>query len=1116
MGAQNIRDLVARCYEGLGPLLSPNSLDQLNPNVPTGGSGSGIAPTPDPSAVIRELVGRCYDGTPPLMTNPLDQQNPQPLFVPQPDEPVPTPAEVIQTLVGRCYPDLPDLEPPPPDLDDGGDWTIIDLTDQMDWARQFVDLDINKLVVKTPDPNDPTGFIQWDGSQCEEVLKYRRQNLIRELGDGWWQHITTGEKYYCEDTNWNPNIKWENCVRNALECMFRPYIGGHWTPPKADCEGLHSKGWSSNRDEICIKNCYPDRLAVYESTSAVDHAYHLSQIPPSGYTLTSSTPAFYILKAEESGKTTGLFKYYSGTNEDTFLTTNPGEPETPGAGERATMNASGMVFVEQMGYVFKVAIDASSYLADGETIKPLHRFWKSSPFNHKYMIDADVEGQRPERTDRWCYSIPQTCSADLSISIDTEHGSAGYDNALGFYLANDSGPQYGVIVCASAKGGVEMGTTTVSSSFLQQYGNGTMGFFLIPNGGGQNSLSIGQTVTFTPLGDGFSAVGITTAQSNYCMFSDRFWNPNDKDYTKWHGTSHQMWEDLLNGDDDYDDLKLWHNVQWSYNGWIYEGITGYVYGKAAPEKVMKKLTNNTVCDDRILETSFKDVTMRRLDCGTNLPTTQSNSADHECGQCTGGYALKLHTTQTLKVKRTSSFRLKSMGGITGGLEADCIKFTLRVAKNGQDIFNKQFHVRYWPKIGDDLHDVSISCSPDDTLTLEVVSIDVGPHTGFISPELAIYDEESGGFTDMVSLNLGTQAHDDTIGSTTGGTVGNPLNTTINTVTGFGMQFRPSMKESDEWQPGARATETWTVNAVWTGEYPYVNVYSSGANVPMHGSLQASPDIPGNSRTLQNTLMPNLPSAYIDTGYVYDFSEYYLDSVLPNLNYRSQTGVYNHLLEEHLTTRWETLSGAGMPAAILQAAPTTYALNSRPWYNIGGNAFGTDFTNAVTNLYQGSGNFFSPCTFMHDYTLDTLAGAGAPSFDDACKIRLGITFYPVITQLTGSSRTVHYWQAMINVMSVMNAGSGYSEGQKFVLQWPPKRDTKTENAANTPYYPDQESGFKIPHTPVVAWFESADMVKRMAKEAFYQESHNKESPIWYLSSDKDEFRVKFSIIITETT
>ena len=35
MGAQNIRDLVARCYVGMEGLLAPNPLDQLNPNVPT-------------------------------------------------------------------------------------------------------------------------------------------------------------------------------------------------------------------------------------------------------------------------------------------------------------------------------------------------------------------------------------------------------------------------------------------------------------------------------------------------------------------------------------------------------------------------------------------------------------------------------------------------------------------------------------------------------------------------------------------------------------------------------------------------------------------------------------------------------------------------------------------------------------------------------------------------------------------------------------------------------------------------------------------------------------------------------------------------------------------------
>mgnify|MGYP003321965782 FL=1 len=739
MGAQNIRDLVARCYEGLGPLLSPNSLDQLNPNVPTGGSGSGIAPTPDPSAVIRELVGRCYDGTPPLMTNPLDQQNPQPLFVPQPDEPVPTPAEVIKTLVGRCYPDLPDLEPPPPDLDDGGDWTIVDISQQTDWAKKFVDIGIGKLIVKTPDPNDPSGFVRWDGSQCEEVLKYRRLKQIRSVGDGWWEHITTGERYYCDDSNWDPDIKWENCVRTALECMFRPYIGGKWTPPKADCESHYNKGWSANRDEICIANCYPDRIAIYESSTATDNAYHSTATPPAGYTLTSSTPAFYLLQNEEGTSTVPLFKYYSGTNNDTFLTANPGQPDSPGDGERATMDASGMVFVDVLGHIFPSATGMTSYLADGEHAKPLHRFFQSSPFNHKYMIDADVEGMRPERTDRWCYSIPQKCSADLNILLDCEHGAAGYDNALGFYLANDSGPQYGVIVCSSAKGGQVMEEVNISTNLLQQYGNGSMGFFLIPNGASVNSLSLGQTVTFSAQSDGFRAVGLNSSQGNYCMFSDRFWNPADKDYTVWHGTSHQMWEDLLNGDDDYDDLKFWHNVRWAYNGWIYEGIAGYVYAKAAPEKVMRKLTRGNECDGRLLASSFKDITMRRLDCGTNLPTIESNSMDHECGQCSGGYSVKLNNLQTIEVKKSATFKVVSLGGITGGLEADCLKFTLRFAKNGQDQFNKQFTCKYWPKIGQDLVDgLSVSVVPGDTVTLELVSIDIGPHTGYIAPSLGLY------------------------------------------------------------------------------------------------------------------------------------------------------------------------------------------------------------------------------------------------------------------------------------------------------------------------------------------------------------------------------------------
>ena len=1125
MGAQNIRDLVARCYVGMGSLLAPNSLDQLNPYTPT--VNAAVQPVAsDPAAIIRELVGRCYEATPPLMPNPLDQFNPPPAVVPVVPDPVPTPSEVIQTLVGRCYPDLPTLEKIPDEVDAGGDWTICDVTDQIDWARKFVDLDIGKIIVKTPDPNDPSGFVRWDGSQCEEVLKYRRLNQIKSVGGGWWEHITTGERYYCDDTNWTPDIKWENCVRTALECMFRPYIGGKWTPPKSDCESHYNKGWSANRDEICIANCYPDRIAIYESSTANDNAYHTTATPPAGYTLTSSTPAFYILKNEEGDKTAPLFKYYSGTNNDTFLTINPGQPDSPGNGERATMNASGMVFVDTLGHVFPSATNATSYLADGETAKPLHRFFQTSPFNHKYMIDADVEGMRPERTDRWCYSIPQKCSADLNILLDCEHGAAGYDNALGFYLANDSGPQYGVIVCSSAKGGQVMEEVNISNNLLQQYGNGSMGFFLIPNGASVNSLSLGQTVTFSAQSDGFRAVGLSSSQGNYCMFSDRFWNPADKDYTVWHGTSHQMWEDLLNGDDDYDDLKFWHNVRWAYNGWIYEGVAGYVYAKAAPEKVMRKLQVGNVCDGRILSSSFKDVTMRRLDCGTNNPTIQSNSEDHECGQCSGGYSVKLNTLQTVEVKKSATFKVVSLGGIIGGLEADCLKFTLRFAKNGQDLINKQFKVKYWPKIGQDLVDgVSVSVVPGDTVTLEVVSIDVGPHTGYISPSMGIYAEEEGVFTDMVNLQLGTGAHDDIIGSTMGGTVTNPLGTTLGAVQGFAMQFRPSLKESDEWQPGAKAAETWLEDDVPQDEYPWTNVWASGAAVAMHGSLQANPDLPGNTRIFNNGLMPNIPGAYIDTGYVYDGNEYYLDSILPTLNYRRQTGTYNHFLEEHLVTRYETLSGTPVSQTVRQAAPTAFAMVTRPWYDLGLQSFGTSFNTAVDNLWDGSkqapnirDTYYSPCTFIHDYILDSTAGSGAANIADACKVRVGITFYPVVTNVTqaAGSRTVHYWQAMIHVLSVVNAGAGYTEGQKFVLHWPPIRDPKTEDASASPYYPDQESGFAMPNTPVVSWYEDSSMVKRMVKEAVYMESHNKDSVIWYTSTDKNEFRVRFSIIITETT
>ena len=115
-----------------------------------------------------------------------------------------------------------------------------------------------------------------------------------------------------------------------------------------------------------------------------------------------------------------------------------------------------------------------------------------------------------------------------------------------------------------------------------------------------------------------------------------------------------------------------------------------------------------------------------------------------------------------------------------------------------------------------------------------------------------------------------------------------------------------------------------------------------------------------------------------------------------------------------------------------------------------------------------------------------------------------------------SKQVHYWQAVIQLIDVINVGAGYTKAVEFVLSWPPERDPIHENASNTPYFPDQESNFSYPQGKVVSWWENDEIVKRTAKEAFYQESHNKNSVVWYYGTDRTKFRVKFKVTITSVT
>ena len=211
------------------------------------------------------------------------------------------------------------------------------------------------------------------------------------------------------------------------------------------------------------------------------------------------------------------------------------------------------------------------------------------------------------------------------------------------------------------------------------------------------------------------------------------------------------------------------------------------------------------------------------------------------------------------------------------------------------------------------------------------------------------------------------------------------------------------------------------------------------------------------------------------------------------------------------------NGVGDETIPLTLSAGTYTIETRIK-----NADVGSYQGVVDAIWDGSkqspqrDTYFSPLTFIHDYTLDNYHGTGGSNYLEACKLRIGITFYPVVFDNTTSSKQVHYWQAMVSVIDVIDKGKGYTKGSEFVLTWPPMRDKSAEDPTQTPYFPQDEPGFAFPIGKQLAWWENEETVRRSLKEAFYQESHNKDSVVWYSATDKAKFRVRFKVTLTQAT
>ena len=1323
--SEHIRNLVARCYNVTGPIgLEPNALDGQNPASefsPASASSSGPVQSQTPAEVIQNLVGRCYGPTAvPNQPNPLDSLNiPERPEAPSAPE-VPTPNQVIQNLVGRCYPDLPPPQPPRPPDDLPDLPTIVTIDPIICFIQDQLGLELpgincgNDIVIKWPTPDEPDGpWISTGDDDCKRVVELRIRGKLKDLGNGFWKVIGSDpeEILYC-DTERGGAIEWERCVRNTLACTFKPYLGGGWTPAKTDCEGYHPRGWSANKTEVCIKNCFPERVPVYESQNGGEYNYHTEISGPAGYTLTHAEPAFWILKDKlpgmaggtginvelitngaagfgneennppikntdrqgngngnwifneggaqfwydgrnhglpdgnavrgdtaqhtirfgravinfevrpiyriqggdvkdidsewrvtswtgtlpESGieipfsfmpkqngkdgqkqltikviilgpesreKVVPLFKY-RGSPLDYFLTTNPGAPDTEGAGERGTMNAAGMVFHSVLGYVFQRKSDGISFIHDKERLWALHRFYNPSTADHRYTIDPqnNTIPQRVSRS-RFAYRIPQKITNALTIRMDVEKGKAGYDNAFGFYLADSSGPKWGKIVVPSAKnaaegGGNETSTIVLSTSELQAYAGGTMGFFLLSDGADQNSLSVNQTFNIQSHsnghGPGFRGSGIDTKENDYILFSDKKWNPEDeKDYTKWKGPNKQLWEDLIDGDDDYDDLILWHTVEFTaYPGYVYEGIQCWVYADNRLEPVMMKIDLSNPCDPQAFTKSFKDVVLQRQECGNFTPLVFGEwDENNECGKCTGDYTVSQGRDQTITTITGGNFRVKSFGGITGGSTGDCIRFKMRMQKNGSTIFSSRYDAGSWPSIGQDLYDNVISLSAGDKLSFRLEDIITGPPTGSITPYVALWNVDTGKFEMNWGLQLTTAAGDTPLSPRM---MSNPelpsIASNSGAIQGFDMQFYPSYgsqinaKADGKLRAGSYSGDAWHQtsrdNKKSSGpKQASTKVYEGSARVSMHGLLQSNPEVLGGAdRDTFNPLMPNITKGYIDTGYPEDPSSEYQSGDFKGYRIQVLGGDYGDLLRRHLITRFDEVGGTfAQRGQFIGNAPVCFARKEKPWYEV------ANVRAAAASTFDGSTNnpqtfdFFNANTFIQDYYLDGSEFANDAVYDLAsasavqAKVRIAFTFYSTKAipneegKAEGGSSNPERWLCAITLLEVLQTGIGYSEGQEFDLYWPPKRYNPGEQSIDaaynamedentSPYYPDMQGDFKLPRK-LAAFYEKSQQ-KRAAKEAFYQESHNKNSPVWYTSSDRDKHRVKFKLIITQTT
>ena len=263
-----IRSIVDNCYDGLPIALAPSNKGAY----PRQRQGEPAPPAATPAGqAIRQIVDQCYGPINPPLTpstgKPIPNRQGEP-----PAASVINPGQVIRDIVQRCYPAV-DLAPVQEAIGPSGiDVIKLDPVGPIDWLCElFPDLTICQFGDVGPISMPPTmpdpGSLNDD---CEEVMNGLADGSVKKSTDpqqakeGIYIVLESGRELVCKGLNEDGDPGWEQCVKDAVDCIFKPYVTGTWRTPGADCKSFYFRGENATTGEICIENCNGPRIGIYE------------------------------------------------------------------------------------------------------------------------------------------------------------------------------------------------------------------------------------------------------------------------------------------------------------------------------------------------------------------------------------------------------------------------------------------------------------------------------------------------------------------------------------------------------------------------------------------------------------------------------------------------------------------------------------------------------------------------------------------------------------------------------------------------------------------------------------------------------------------------------------